>query len=56
MCWSGIGERAETKIDTRQGEVRLIKERGKSQVETEDRHRGERNVEGIGQGFIEGFL
>jgi hypothetical protein len=56
MRWGAIGEGAEEEIDMVQGDVGLIKERGKTKVEAEDRYGGERYSKGVRKRFIEGFL
>ena len=56
MRWGVIGEGAEAEIDTGQGDVGLIEERGEAEVKTENRYGGERYSEGVRKRFIEGFL
>ena len=34
VCWGVVGEAAGTEIDADQGDIRLIKEGGESQIET----------------------
>ena len=56
VCWGAIGEGVKSEVDTGQGDVGLIKERGEAQVEAEDSHGGERYAKGVRKRFIEGFL
>ena len=55
VCWGVVGEGAEEEIYTCQGHG-LLEERGESQIETENRHGGERNAEDVREGFVERFL
>ncbi len=58
--WGVIGKVEETEVDTGQdtdqNDVGLIEEGREDQVEDENRHRGERNTEGVREGFVEGFV
>jgi hypothetical protein len=56
MRWGVIGKGAKAEIDTGQDDVRLVEKRGKAEVETENRYRGERYPESVRKSFIEGFL
>ncbi len=56
MSWGAIGERAESEIDTGQGDVGSVEKRGEAEVETENRYGGESHSESVRERFIEGFL